>query len=230
VEWIADNLKRLRAQVEAAALGCGRRPSEVRILAVSKTFPPECIRRAAECGQLCFGENRVQEAREKIPLVGRTDLEWHLIGHLQSNKVRHAVQLFHMIQTVDSEDLAVRIDRISRELGRVMPVLIEVNLAQEPQKSGISPQGLEALAARLDSLPGLRFRGLMTIPPFSPNPEDSRPYFRRLAQMLERLNQGRSEPLTELSMGMTGDFKVAIQEGATLVRIGTAIFGPRQTS
>ncbi len=214
--------------MEAAALSCGRQPSEVRILAVSKTFSAEYVRKAAECGQLCFGENRVQEAREKIPAVGRNDLEWHLIGHLQSNKVRHAAQLFHVIQSVDSEELAVKLDRVCGELGRVMPVLLEVNIAEEPQKSGVRPQAVQELAARIDSLPALQLRGLMTIPPFSPNPDDARPYFRRLARLLDELNRGRRVPLAELSMGMTGDFKVAIQEGATMIRIGTAIFGPRR--
>lgn len=224
---IAANLEHVRAQLAAAAHSAGRDPSEVRLLAVTKTFPVDVVREAVKAGQMLFGENRVQEAQLKIPELQDKNLEWHLIGHLQSNKARAAVELFDVIETIDSEKIARRVDRICGELDRRMPVLIEVNIGEEPQKEGVAPAQVKALARLIDGLPQLELRGLMALPPFSDDPEHSRPYFRRLADLLKELNDGRPCPLTELSMGMSSDFVVAIEEGATLVRVGTSIFGER---
>ncbi len=223
---IAANLQRLREEIAEQVRACGRQPEEVRLLAVSKTFPPPAVVEALGAGQTLFGENRVQEAEEKIPRCP-PEARWHLIGHLQSNKARRAVELFDVIETLDSPKLARRLGRIAAELSRTVEVLIQVNVGHEPQKFGVEEDEVEGLAAVVDAEPNLRLRGLMTIPPWDLDPEAVRPYFRRLRQALETLNRGRAEPLRELSMGMSGDWRVAVQEGSTLLRIGTTIFGPR---
>lgn len=227
VNQIRENLQAVQDDVAEACRSCGRDPSEVRLVAVSKTFSADVVVTAADCGQIDFGENRVQEARDKIPFIDRPGLRWHLIGHLQRNKVRQAVELFDLIQSVDSSRIARRLDQVCRELGKVMPVLIEVNIAEEPQKAGVIPSEAEALLREIGELENLDPRGLMAIPPFSEDSELTRPYFRRLAALLGRLNQDRMTPLQELSMGMSADYEIAIEEGATIVRVGTAIFGQR---
>jgi len=199
-------------------------------VAVSKTHSANVVREATLAGIAVFGENKVQEAESKIPELGRDGIEWHLIGHLQSNKARKAVQLFDVIQSVDSVELAQRLERICKEDGRAeLSVLVQVDLAGEATKSGIPEFELGELAEFLDGCERLKFEGLMIVPPFFDDPEATRPYFKRLREIRDRLasigafSNGRGE----LSMGMTNDFEVAIEEGATIVRIGTAIFGER---
>lgn len=182
---------------------------------------------AAQLGQALFGENRVQEAESKIPAVQRPGLEWHLIGHLQSNKVRQAVEIFDVVETVDSEKLARRLNRICEEAGKTLRVFIQVNIGEEEQKSGIDIGDVDGLVKSVGSLDHLELRGLMAIPPFGDDPEESRPYFRRLAVLRDQLEARLGVPLPELSMGMSSDFAVAVEEGATIVRIGTGIFGKR---
>jgi PLP dependent protein len=199
------------------------------LLAVTKSQPPEMVRAAADCGQILFGENKVQEAKAKIPLCpGR--LRWHFIGHLQSNKCRDAVGLFEMIQSVDSLSLAQEISRRAEQGGRTLPVLLEVNVAGEASKFGCRPERLLAELKEINALPRIEIQGLMAVPPWSDEPEKSRPHFRRLRGLKQDCEQILGVPLPHLSMGMSGDFEVAIAEGATLVRIGTALFGPRVTA
>ena len=191
------------------------------LVAVTKTQPPERIREAYEAGQRYFGENRVQEFEAKRPQLELAGARWHLVGHLQSNKARRAAQLFDVVETVDSVRLARRLHDAAAELGRRLPVLLEVKLSPEPTKAGCPEAEVEALAREVAALPQLELRGLMTMPPYTENSEGARPYFQRLRQWAARLG------LAELSMGMTHDFEVAIEEGATIVRVGTAIFGER---
>ncbi len=225
---IRANLEKVRGEIIETALACGRDPALITLLAVSKTFGPEVIDLAAEAGQTAFGENRVQEAEDKIPLVKSPRIEWHLIGHLQSNKARRAVQLFDVVQSLDSEKLARALDRHAAEQGKRLPVFIEVNVGEESQKSGVLSSELPQLLTVVGTLGHLDLHGLMAIPPWNDDPEMSRSYFRRLAVLLDEVNRSRPVPLRQLSMGMSHDFKVAIQEGSTLVRVGTAIFGERE--
>lgn len=176
---------------------------------------------------MSFGENRVQEARLKIPVVVSEEIEWHLIGNLQLNKVRRAVELFDVIQTLDREEVVLKVSRCAEELGKKMAVYVQVNVGGEVQKHGVAPASVGELVDLVDQQPTLELLGLMTIPPYEENPEDSRPYFRKLCALLEEVNRGRDKPFSGLSMGMSHDYSIAIQEGATLLRIGTAIFGPR---
>jgi pyridoxal phosphate enzyme (YggS family) len=199
----------------------------VALLAVSKTHPPETIRAAVDCDHLLFGENKIQEAKAKIPLCpGKA--RWQFIGHLQSNKVRDAVELFEMIQGVDSLNIAREISKRAAQAGKTMPILLEVNVAGEASKFGYQPAALLAELAELNALPRLEVHGLMAIPPFTPVAEKARPYFRRLRELKGECEKILGAPLPQLSMGMSGDFEVAIEEGATMVRIGTALFGGRQ--
>jgi len=224
---IRTNLEKVRNEIVAAALACGRDPASIDLLAVSKTFEPDVVDLAAGAGQKAFGENRVQEAESKIPLVKAPGIEWHLIGHLQSNKAKRAVQLFDVIQSVDSDKLARMLDRNAAEQGKRLPVFVEVNVGEESQKSGVPAGELAPMLSAVASLENLELRGLMAVPPWNDDPEMSRPYFRRLAALLRDVNRTLATPLRELSMGMSHDFKVAVQEGSTLVRVGTAIFGKR---
>lgn len=224
---IASRLRQVLDTISSHASSCGRNPADIRLLAVSKTFAPEVVDEAVAAGQLLFGENRVQEALQKVPLVHAKNLRWHLIGHLQSNKVRKAVELFDVIQTLDRPKIVEKVGQAAEEFQKDLPVYIEVNLAGESQKSGVAPEKLAELVELADKFPRLQLVGLMAIPPYLENPEDVRPYFRRLRTVQEELNRHRVEPLKELSMGMTHDHLVAIEEGATLVRLGTAIFGSR---
>ncbi|HEX5734235.1 MAG TPA: YggS family pyridoxal phosphate-dependent enzyme [Blastocatellia bacterium] len=229
-EEIRERLARVRQQITRAAERAGRNPEEITLIAVSKTFDPATIQQAVEAGVRDLGENRVQEALDKVDKVKADNLRWHLIGHLQSNKARAAARAFDMIHSVDSADLARRLDRIAGEEGRRLSILIQVDLAGEATKSGADERALPEIIEALDAAAHLDFRGLMTLPPFFESPERTRPYFRRLRELLEGLNEGRPEErrLSELSMGMSHDFEVAIEEGATMVRVGTAIFGARE--
>ncbi|MDA2933309.1 YggS family pyridoxal phosphate-dependent enzyme [Acidobacteria bacterium AH-259-D05] len=218
---------RLQEEIISTALHCGRNPQEIRLLAVSKTFPADAVERAYAAGQTEFGENRVQEAQQKIPQVKETGLTWHLIGPLQSNKVRRAVELFHVIQTLDRPKIVRKLDQCAQELGKTLTVLVEVKIGAEPQKHGVLPEEIPGMVELVDSMPGLCLEGLMTVPPYHEEAEASRPYFTKMADLLSEINRHRHSPLKELSMGMSHDYRVAIEEGATLLRVGTAMFGPR---
>ncbi|MBI5775462.1 MAG: YggS family pyridoxal phosphate-dependent enzyme [Verrucomicrobia bacterium] len=223
---LADNLDSIQQRIRAACARAGRDPADVTLLAVAKNHPPETVRAAAELGLALFGENRVQEAKAKIPLCPDR-LRWHMIGHLQSNKCRDAVHFFEMIQSVDSLALAQEINKSCDKAAKTMPVLLEVNIAGEGSKFGYSPAQLLAELAQINALPRLEIHGLMTIAPWTPEPEKVRPVFRRLRELKTQCEQILGAPLPHLSMGMSGDFEIAIEEGATLVRIGSALFGPR---
>jgi pyridoxal phosphate enzyme (YggS family) len=228
-EQTRERLRRVREQIARAAQRAGRSAEDVTLIAVSKTFDPTVVQQAVDAGVRDLGENRVQEAVPKASkVIGK--VRWHLIGHLQSNKVKPAVETFRVIHTIDSVKLAERVDRIAGELGKRPTVLVQVDLAQEPTKSGADERELGSIVEALDSARNLEFRGLMSLPPFFDSPERTRPYFRKLREMLDDLNRNRTpeRQLTELSMGMSHDFEVAIEEGATLVRVGTAIFGRRE--
>ncbi len=226
MDAIAANLEEIRSRLTAAAERAGRDPASVRLVAVSKTYPAEAVGAAASTGQRIFGESRVQEAREKIPACP-SDLEWHFIGHLQKNKVRQALPLFPFFHSIDSAALAGAIDRIAGETGAKAQGLLEVNISGEESKHGFTPDELRAQFPALAKLPHLRIRGLMTMAPYSNNPEDARPVFRKLRELRDELQSAHQHPLPELSMGMSGDFEPAIEEGATLVRVGSSIFGAR---
>jgi hypothetical protein len=223
---IAENLENVRAQITAAAERSGRSAEDVRLVAVSKTHPAESVRQAAEAGQTLFGESRVQEARAKIPELSSA-LRWHFIGHLQKNKIRHALPLFELFHSVDSVALADDINRIAEEDGHRPRVLVEVNVAGEGSKFGFKPESLRENLEHLLGLPRLTIEGLMTIPPPAAEAEDSRPFLVHLRELRDALEKEFGVRLPELSMGMTNDFPVAIEEGATMVRVGTAIFGAR---
>lgn len=217
-------------RIGAAANSAGRNPEDISLIAVGKTHPSDLLLRAIDAGVLNLGENRVQEAEHKIEKIGRERVRWHLIGHLQANKARRAVQLFDVIQSLDSPSLARRLDRVCQEEHRdKLRVLIQVDLAGEATKSGVSEDELNDLIETLFSCTHLALLGLMTVPPFFENPEQVRPYFRRLRALRDSLkNQGYfGDGVGDLSMGMSHDFEVAIEEGATMVRVGTAIFGER---
>jgi len=226
---IAENLKKVQQRIEDACRRCGRTPESVRLIAVTKTVSPEQIEKALAAGARILGENYIQEASSKIATIGKR-VEWHLIGHLQTNKAKRAVELFDLIHSVDSLHLAEAIEKAAAERNRIMPVLVQVNLSGETSKHGIDPQATTQLVRRIAQLPHLRVAGLMTIPPLSPKPEESRPYYSLLRRLRDEICAALPGivTLSELSMGMSSDFEVAIEEGATLVRVGTAIFGPRQ--
>lgn len=222
----ASNLAQIQQRIAAATERSGRPPEAVTLLAVTKTHPPDVVRMAAEAGLKLLGENKVQEAKAKIPLCPGK-LRWHLIGHLQSNKCRDAVGLFEMIHSVDSLALAEEINKRADQAAKTMPILLEVSLAGEASKFGYKPDQLLADLERINALPRLEIHGLMTVPPWTPTPEKVRPVFRRLRELKSECEQILGAPLPHLSMGMSGDFEVAIEEGATMVRIGSALFGAR---
>ena len=229
---IADNLARVRQRIAEAAHRAGRRPADVLLMAVTKTFPPEIIREAYAAGQRLFGENRVQEFAEKAASLSElTGAEFHLIGHLQSNKAAKAAQIFSGIDSVDSLHLAEKLNAAAEKTSKRLPVLIEINVGGEAAKSGIAPGSpdLEALFSAAPRLANLEFRGLMSIPPFTEDPQAARPYFRRLRELSDQIASRKlpAVSMSTFSMGMSHDFEVAIEEGATCVRVGTAIFGPR---
>lgn len=224
---LAANLEQVQQRIAAACARAGRSRESVTLLAVTKTQPPEVVAEAARLGLGLFGENKIQEAKSKIPLCpGR--LRWHMIGHLQSNKCRDAVELFEMLQGVDSLHLAQEINKRAEQASKTMPILLEVNIVGEASKFGYKPEQLLRELAQINALPRLEVHGLMTIPPWSPLPERARPAFKHLRELKAQCEQLLSVPLPQLSMGMTGDFEVAIEEGATMVRIGTALFGERK--
>jgi hypothetical protein len=219
---MASALRAVQQRIEAAAERAKRDPAGVTLIGVTKTVAAPRVREAVQAGLGHVGENRVQEAAsKKEPLGDLAGVTWHLIGHLQSNKAARAVELFDCIHSVDRSDLARRLDRAAASRPQPLPVLVQVDLGHEPTKHGVDEEALDDLVAEVRSLAGLSLRGLMTIPPEVADPEDARPYFRRLRSLRDRLG------LAELSMGMTGDFEVAVEEGATLVRVGRALFGER---
>ncbi len=226
VEELSARIERIRMRMAEACRRAGRDPADVSLLAVSKTIRPEMVTAAAECGLCAFGESRVQEAGQKIPLCP-AGLEWHMIGHLQRNKARGAAAWFSMIHGVDSLRLIDALDAACAEVGRVMPVCLEVNVSGERSKFGFIPEDLPGALEHCTQRHGLEVRGLMTIPPFDPNAEAGRPFFGRLRELRDRLRECTGFPLEDLSMGMSHDFESAILEGATWIRIGTAIFGDR---
>jgi pyridoxal phosphate enzyme (YggS family) len=227
VGFIAENLERVREQIARAAAKVGRAVDEIELVAISKTHDAERIREALDAGQILFGESRVQEARVKIPELP-SNLRWHFVGHLQKNKIRHALPLFEMIHSVDSLALAEDVNRIAEEDGLHPRVLLELNVAGEGSKFGFAPDKLRAEMETLLSLNRLSILGLMTIPPLADEAEASRKYFVELRELRDRLQTEFHVDLAQLSMGMTQDFAVAVEEGATLVRVGTAIFGERK--
>jgi pyridoxal phosphate enzyme (YggS family) len=220
MEDIRANLQRVLERIARAADHAGRRTEDVLLIAVSKTVEAERIRQAVAAGVRALGENRVQEARAKIAELGRP-VPWHLVGQLQTNKAKEAVDLFELIQSLDRLELARELDKRARGRGRPVEALVQVNVAGESQKGGVAPVGLAALLDAVAGLGHVRVRGLMAVPPAASDPESARPWFRALRKLGER------HGLAELSMGMSGDFEVAIEEGATMVRVGTAVFGPR---
>jgi pyridoxal phosphate enzyme (YggS family) len=223
---VAANLESIRQRIAAACERAGRTPAEITLMGVTKGQPPEAVAEAARAGLTLFGENKVQEARAKIPLCPGK-LRWQMIGHLQSNKVKDAVGLFEMIQSVDSLALAQEINKRAEQAAVRMPILLEVNVVGEASKFGYNPQKLLQDLATINDLPRIEVHGLMSIPPWSPAPEKLRPVFKRMRDLREECSSLLGAPLPHLSMGMSGDFEVAIEEGATIVRIGTAIFGER---
>lgn len=226
---IAANLEAIRKRIGEAAARAHRKPDEVHLVAAAKGQGRLKIEEAIAAGVRIIGHNYVQEASREIPSTAAEAAEFHMIGHLQKNKAGKAVELFHTIQTVDDSELASVLDHRAEAVGRVLGVMIQVNLAGELQKSGIDPAGVEDLACSIRDLPSLRLVGLMTMPPFFDDPDRARPCFARLRELRDKLTAAGilTPEMHELSMGMTGDFEVAVEEGATLVRIGTALFGPR---
>jgi PLP dependent protein len=225
---IVDNLARIRERIANAARRAGRDPNSVTLVVVTKTVEPDRILQAIEAGARVLGENYVQEAQKKIE-AAKAEVAWHFIGHLQKNKAKYAVRFFDLIHSVDSLSLAEGLNRAAQKAGKVQPILLQVDLSREETKFGAPEEEVFRIVEKAGELEAVSIRGLMTMPPYSDDPEDSRPFFRKLRVLQERLVgmkiQGVS--MRELSMGMSGDFEVAVEEGATLVRIGTAIFGPR---
>jgi hypothetical protein len=231
MDSIAQNIKAIRDRIQKAAFICGRSPDEIMLLAISKTFPKEAIVQAAREGLHQFGENRVQEAEDKIPfLTGIAGLEWHLVGHLQTNKAQRAAELFDMVQSLDSVKLAVKLNQACLKAGKVLSVLLQVDLGGEDTKYGADPADIREIIEAISNFKGLRLNGLMTIPPYMEDPEKVRTYFAKLRQIRDDLesNQPGCLGMRHLSMGMSHDFEQAIREGATIIRVGTAIFGSRQ--
>ena len=216
---IRNNAAAVEERIAAACARAGRRRDEVTLVAVTKTFPAEAVESAIAAGLRHIGENRVQEARDKRPLV-RGSATWHLIGHLQSNKAKDAVKLFDIIQTIDSVDLAQKVAKAAEAAGKVQDVLVEINVGDEPQKAGVTPEDAGSVVKEIAGIRSLRLRGLMSIPPIGPV-EETRRHFRSLRALRDRLG------LEQLSMGMSEDYEAAIEEGSTMVRVGRAIFGPR---
>lgn len=230
---VFERIKSVYRRISHAAMRAGRNPEEVKLVAVTKTVDVEGIIKAIDAGLRVFGENRIQEAQKKIQdlklRVQDSKIEWHLIGHLQRNKAKYAVQLFDLIHSVDSIGLAEELNRQAEKIGKIQSILVQVKLSEEETKHGIEEEDLLSLIERIENLKNLRLEGLMTMPPYLEDLEMVRPYFRRLREIRDRINALRIThyALRELSMGMSHDFEVAIEEGATMVRVGTAIFGER---
>jgi pyridoxal phosphate enzyme (YggS family) len=227
---VKERLERIRKRIADAAITCGRDPDSVRLVAVSKTMDAERVARAIDAGADILGENYIQEARDKFNALYDRHVVWHFIGHLQSNKAKYAVRMFDLIHSVDTLKLAGALDKEASKNGKTQDILVQVNISREATKSGIGETEAVDLVTRIGGLENIRVKGLMTMPPFFDAPEQARPYFRQLARLRDRMVAANipGVNMDELSMGMTGDFEVAIAEGATLVRIGTAIFGARQ--
>ncbi len=223
---LSERISSIFKKITYAALRVGRNPESIKLIAVTKGQPIEKIIEAADLGLRIFGENRVQEAREKIAQIKGFNLQWHMIGHLQTNKVKEALRIFTLIHSLDSEKLAIKIDNEAKKIDKIQRVLIEVKLSEEDSKFGVKEEELENFIDAIVNLKHLKIEGLMTMPPYFENPEDVRPYFRRLRQLRDTLSE-KYPFLRELSMGMSHDFEIAIEEGATMVRIGTALFGQR---
>ncbi|WP_460177066.1 YggS family pyridoxal phosphate-dependent enzyme [Thermodesulfovibrio hydrogeniphilus] len=223
---LSQRISSIFKKITYAAIRAGRNPEEIKLVAVSKSQPIEKIIEAADLGLRIFGENRVQEAKSKIEKIRDFDIEWHLIGHLQTNKVKEAVKLFTVIHSLDSDRLALAINKEAEKINKTQRVLIQVKLSEEETKYGVKEEEVEKLCELCLNLKNLQVEGLMTIPPYFENPEDVRPYFRKLREIRDSLSQ-KYPLIKELSMGMSHDFEVAVEEGATMVRIGTAIFGER---
>lgn len=226
---VAENIRTIRQKIAAAAARAGRRPEEIKLMAITKTVPDEQVRQAVATGVDLIGENYVQEAQKRIESVGTT-IPWHLTGHLQTNKAKYAVRLFTMIHSLDRIDLARELNRRAGEAGRKIEVLFEVNIGAEATKSGVREDEVIPLIREAAGLANLSIRGLMIIPPWSSDPEEARPFFRELRNLRDRIIQENIPEIemAELSMGMSDDFETAVEEGATIVRIGRAIFGSRQ--
>jgi len=227
---LKQRLEKVKERIRQAAESCGRDADSVRLVAVSKTVATDIVREAIEAGVAILGENYVQEARDKFKALVQYTVSWHFIGHLQSNKAKYAVRLFDLIHSVDSLKLARELDKQAAKVDKVQQILVQVNISGEDTKSGISADETPGLIAEIGRLKNIAVKGLMTMPPYFYQPEKVRPFFAALRELRDRI-KARTPPnvsLEELSMGMTGDFEVAIKEGATLVRIGTAIFGERQ--
>lgn len=225
-----ETIDSLRDRIKRTATGCGRDAAGIRLIGVSKTKPVQAVKMGIRAGLTDIGENYIQEARDKIAALSNENVTWHFIGHLQSNKAKFAVSLFDWIQTVDSLKLARELNKQAEKHGKVQKILMEVNISGEDTKAGVSTGNAPALAAEISRLPNLSLRGLMTMPPLFNDPDAARPYFAALRQLGQAIAD-RTLPgvrMEELSMGMTGDFEVAIEEGATMIRIGTAIFGARE--
>lgn len=225
VDEASARLREVKTAMAEAAARSGRRPEEIHLLAVSKTFPSTLVRTYLEAGQLEFGESYIQEAREKsAELVSNSPAPcWHFIGHLQTNKAKYAAAIFEAIHSLDSLELAEELNRRASALGRTIKVYVQVNVSGEESKSGLTPAGLPTFLDGLSAFPALILQGLMTMPPYDPDPELSRPYFAALRELRDR----QAPTLPGLSMGMSGDFEVAIEEGATVIRVGTTLFGHR---
>ena len=228
-EALEKNIRVVEERIEAACDRAGRKRSDVEIVAVTKTHPPDVVRTAAALGLRIFGESKVQEARLKIPDVG-DGLRWDLIGHLQTNKARDAVRLFELIHSIDSLRLAEAVEKEAAQAGKCQRVLLEVNVSGEKSKFGIAPDRLDETLRSVNTLPHVAVEGLMTMAPFAEDPEKARPYFRRLREIRDRACHDSGIPLPHLSMGMSGDFEAAVEEGATLVRVGIALFGERRAA
>jgi len=223
---VAENLEHVREQISEAAVKAGRAVNEIELVAIAKTHPAERIREAVESGHKLFGESRVQEARAKIPELP-SDLRWHFVGHLQKNKIRHALPLFELFHGIDSVALAQEMNRIAQEEGRHPRVMLEINVAGEGSKFGFKPEVIQTEMEALLALPRLSIEGLMCVPPLADEAEGSRKFFVQLRRLRDLLEKEFDVKLPHLSMGMTNDFPIAVEEGATLVRVGTAIFGER---
>ncbi|MEN2986185.1 MAG: YggS family pyridoxal phosphate-dependent enzyme [Thermodesulfovibrionaceae bacterium] len=224
---LSEKISSIFKKISHVALRVGREPDDIKLIAVTKSQPVDKIKEAIDYGLRIFGENRVQEAKIKIAELKNFNIQWHMIGHLQTNKVKDAVNLFEVIHSVDSEKLAKFIDKEAEKRGKIQRVLIQVKLSEEDTKYGIKEEEVEKLIEVCLNLKNIKVEGLMTIPPYFENPEDVRPYFKKLRQIRDELNRKGYDFIKELSMGMSHDFEVAIEEGATMVRIGTALFGQR---
>ena len=224
-----NNLQSVMDRIKQAAVSSGRNPETIRLVAVSKTIPSETVKKAIDAGADILGENYIQEARTKFNDLYSYPVSWHFIGHLQTNKAKYAVRIFDLIHSVDSVKLAIELDKQAKKTGKIQNILIQVNVADESTKTGISVQNTLNLVKEISVLKNLAIKGLMTMPPFFNAPEKVRPFFKNLCSLRDQISKEaiHNVDMDELSMGMTGDFEVAIEEGATLVRIGTAIFGER---